>query len=47
MALWVFGGNSEILLWSDAFARRQKLCKQQSIFKQTRMERQINRNSNI
>ena len=35
IAHWLFGGNSEILHCSDAFARRQKLCKPVSIFKQT------------
>ena len=33
---WPFRGNSEIWLCSDVFACRQKLCKPDSIFKQTR-----------
>ena len=34
---WLFGGNSEIVHYSDVFARRQKLFKPESIFKQTRV----------
>ena len=35
IAQWLSGGNSEILHGSDFFARRPKLCKPESIFKQT------------
>ena len=35
IAQWLFGGNSEILHCSNVFARRQKLCKPENIFKQT------------
>ena len=38
IAQWLFGGNSDILQNSDVFAHRQKRCKQQSIFKQTRVD---------
>ena len=34
---WLFGGNSENEQCYDVFARRQKLCKPESIFKQTRV----------
>ena len=37
IAQWLFGGNSEILHCSDVFERRQKLCKPENIFKQTRV----------
>ena len=37
IAQWLSGGNSEILHGSDVFARRQILCKPESIFKQTRV----------
>ena len=32
---WLFGGNSEILHCFNVFAGRRKLCKPESIFKQT------------
>ena len=35
IAQWLFRGNSEIWLCSDVFTCRQKLCKKDSIFKQT------------
>ena len=34
IAKWLFGGNSEILHYSNVFARRQKLFKPESICKQ-------------
>ena len=34
---WLFCGNSEILHRSDVFAHRQKLCKLESIYEQTRV----------
>ena len=34
IAQWLFVGDSEILHFSDIFARHQKLCKPESIFKQ-------------
>ena len=37
IARWLFCGNSQIWLCSDVFACRQKLCKPDSIFKQTRV----------
>ena len=37
IAQWLFGGNSEILHASDVFEHRHKLCKPESIFKQTRV----------
>ena len=37
IAQWLSGGNSEILHCSDCFARHHKLCKPESIFKQTRV----------
>ena len=37
IAQWLSGGNSEILHGSDVFARRHKLYKPESIFKQTRV----------
>ena len=37
IAQWLFRGYSEILHCSDAFARRQKFCKPESIFKQARV----------
>ena len=37
IAQWLFGGNSEILHRCDVFERRQKLCKPDSILKQTRV----------
>ena len=35
IAQWLFVGDSEILHFSDIFARHQKLCKPESIFKQS------------
>ena len=35
VAQWLLGGNSEIWNCSDVYARRQKLCKPESIFRQT------------
>ena len=35
IAQWLFGGNSEILGYSDFFACRQKLFKSESFYKQT------------
>ena len=37
IAQWLFGGNSKILHCSHVFARREKLYKQENIFKQTRV----------
>ena len=34
---WLFGGNSEILHYSNVFARRQKHLNQRAYFKQTRV----------
>ena len=37
IAQWLFSGYSEILHCSDVFEHRQKLCKPENIFKQTRV----------
>ena len=37
IAQWLSGGNSEMLHGSNVCARRHKLCKPGSIFKQTRV----------
>ena len=47
IAQWLIGSTSDILHCSDVFARRQKLFKQESIFKQTHVNIFLPRKDNV